>query len=492
MKFDFTSSPPQASSLEEAQSIIDATWAACGEFQSEHQKATKKLLTQQEKLNTSSKNSSLPPSSDLFKKKKKKKYHGTGKSATKKQGAQPGHKGKGRSLLPPEEVDHTVTILPEKKCSCGGDIKIKPEAFNRLQQFELPKIKPIVTEYRQVYGTCSGCGNSHCGSLPIGIPSGMLAPRAIASVGIFTGDYRLSRRATQQLFSDFFSLPVSLGTISNAEEIVSQALENPVEEAREHIKNQPIVHADETSHKKKGKKMWMWLAATALVAVFLIRSTRSTKEAKYLLGDTFHGILISDRYSAYTWVKSSFRQFCWAHLIRDFIKISERSGKAGRTGDNLLDSVKRMFRLWWRVRDGTLKRKDFIKAMIPIKKQIEKQLEEGISCGESKTENTCKNILKSKEALWTFIENKGVEPTNNRAEQIIRSYVLWRKCSFGSQSTRGDRYIERMMTVTATCKLQERNRYDYITSAVTAYMKNELAPSLLPSEQMISQINLAA
>jgi transposase len=305
-----------------------------------------------------------------------------------------------------------------------------------------------------VYGTCSDCGDIHCGSLPAGVPSGMLAPRAISSVGIFTGDYRLSKRAIQQLFFDFFSIPMSLGTVSNAEKIVSQSLEAPFEETREYIKHQPVAHADETSHKKKGNKMWMWLAATAFVAVFIIRDTRSAKEEKDLLGEQFRGILISDRWSAYTWVKSSFRQFCWAHLIRDFIKISERSAKAGRTADNILDSVKRMFRLWWRVRDGTLKRADFIQAMKPIKKQVEKQLEEGTTCGESKTENTCKNILKSKEALWTFIENEGVEPTNNRAEQIIRSYVLWRKNSFGTQSTRGDQYVERIMTVTASCKLQ--------------------------------------
>lgn len=492
MKLDFTKPPPQARSLGEAQSIIDAAWNAYSELESQHQKATEKLSTQQEKLNTNSKNSSLPPSSDLFKKKKKKKYHGKGKSTTKKQGAQPGHEGKGRRLLPPEEVDHTITLLPKTQCGCGGKVKVIPEKFKRQQQFELPKIMPIVTEYRRVYGTCSDCGDIHCGSLPTGIPSGMLAPRTISSVGIFTGDYRLSKRATQQLFSDFFSIPISLGTVSNAEKIVSQSLEAPFEEAREYIKHQPVAHADETSHKKKGNKMWMWLAATAFVAVFIIRATRSAKEAKDLLGEQFRGILISDRWSAYTWVKSSFRQFCWAHLIRDFIKISERSGKAGRTGDNILDSVKRMFRLWWRVSDGTLKRADFIQAMKPIKKQVEKQLENGTICGDSKTEKTCKNILKSKEALWAFIENEGVEPTNNRAEQIIRSYVLWRKNSFGTQSTRGDRYVERMMTVTATCKLQDRNRYDYITSAVMAYMKNEAAPSLLPTKKIPTQTNLAA
>ena len=110
------------------------------------------------------------------------------------------------------------------------------------------------------------------------------------------------------------------------------------DEEKEHVKNQPVVHADETSHKNKGNKRWMWLATTALVAVFIIRGHRSAKDAKALLGETFQGILVSDRWSAYTWVNISFRQFCWAHLIRDFIKISERSGQAGRIGDQLLDS----------------------------------------------------------------------------------------------------------------------------------------------------------
>jgi hypothetical protein len=236
----------------------------------------------------------------------------------------------------------------------------------------------------------------------------------------------------------------------------------------------------------------MWLAATALVAVFIIRTHRSARDAKALLGETFQSILVSDRWSAYTWVSTSCRQFCWAHLIRDFVKISERSGQAGRVGDQLLDSVKRMFCLWWRVRDGTLKKKHFILAMKPIRKQIETLLKEGTTCGNVKTENTCKNLLKMKEALWTFVDNEGVEPTNNHAEQIIRDYVLWRKSSFGTQSERGDQYVERMMTVTATCALQERNPYDYITSAVTAHLRNEPAPSLLPVENTPATDKLAA
>ena len=189
-----------------------------------------KITNLEEKLNTNSTNSSKAPSSDLFKAKKpKKKYHDPGKNNAPKQGAQPGHKGKGRKLLPPEEVSDTVVCLPKPICECGGHIKANPEKIKRHQQFELPKIKPIVIEYQQVYGTCNTCGTTHCGELPYGVSNTLLAPRATATVAIFTGDYRLGKRPTQRVFSDIFNLSVSLGTISNAEKTVSAALESPVE-----------------------------------------------------------------------------------------------------------------------------------------------------------------------------------------------------------------------------------------------------------------------
>jgi transposase len=115
---------------------------------------------------------------------------------------------------------------------------------------------------------------------------------------------------------------------------------------------------------------------------------------------------------------------------------------------------------------------------------MEMLLEQGMRCNESKTANTCKKLLKYKTALWTFIETEGVQPTNNFAEQLIRSYVLWRKSSFGTQSDRGDLFVERMMTVTTTCKLQKRNRYEYINSAVDAHLRNEPVPSILSQEEL--------
>jgi hypothetical protein len=311
-------------------------------------------------------------------------------------------------------------------------------------------------------------------------------------VAIFTGDYRMSKRSTLRVFDDVFNLPVSLGTISNAEKTVSAALTQPVEELKTYIQQQPIVHADETSHKQQGKKMWMWLATTLLVAVFIIRTQRNMDAAKDLLGEAFAGILISDRYSSYNWIKTSCRQFCWAHLKRDMQKISERSGQVGRIGDDILAAIRRMFRLWHKHKAGEISRETFKLAMTPIRKDIERLLTEGTICDHAKTANTCKNILKHKAALWSFVEFEDVEPTNNLAEQLIRFYVLWRKSSFGTQSERGNLFVERMMTVTTTCKLQKRNRYDYITAAVAAHLKNEPIPSLLPTNEDFDVVKLAA
>ena len=156
MKFDFSQPAPQAQTPEEAQKIIDALWFCAAKLQA-------KVANLEEKLNTNSKNSSKSPSSDLFKAKKQKiKQHGAGKSKALKQGAQPGHTGKGRKLLPPESVDHTLICLPETTCDCGGRIAANPNKMKRHQQFELPEIKPIVTEYQLLYGLCNGCGKTLC------------------------------------------------------------------------------------------------------------------------------------------------------------------------------------------------------------------------------------------------------------------------------------------------------------------------------------------
>lgn len=465
MTIDTSQSAPQLRTLKEAQALIDKLWSVV------HEQA-KRIADLEEKLSTNSRNSSKPPSTDWGKGSSPKPRSG------KKAGGQPGHQGKARALLAPEHVTHFHDCYPIKHCECGNEVRTSRLAW-RHQVIEVPEVKPLVAEYRLYAGICQGCGKQHEAALPPGVSPCLAGPRLLALMGTLTGGYRLSKRLVQGLLQDLFHIEVSVGTISQSEEILSIALAPIAQEAHEYVKQAPAVHADETSHKEKGKKQWMWVAIAGLVSVFLARASRSTEVAQELLGECFAGILISDRYSAYNWIDPLRRQVCWAHLLRDFTKIAERSGVAGQIGEELLMQTHRIFRFWYCVRDGTLSRAGFACHMLFLQSQVEAALRRGSACGESKTANTCKRLLKAKHALWTFVRTPGIEPTNNLAERTIRSYVIWRKISFGTQSKRGSLYVERMMTVVGSCKLQGRNILNFLTQAVLAHRGTGTMPSLV-------------
>lgn len=440
-----------------------------------------KIEILEEKLKTNSKNSSTPPSADGFKKEKNQPINSKKKGKKRKQGGQMGRKGIARQLLPLTEVDHVEVVSPPKECSCGA-LVIPTKNYKRHQVHELPRVQTIVTEYQLYFGKCCKCGETHQAPLPPDVPAGMLAPYAMSAIGTLTGDYRLSKRNVVAFFYDFYELRISVGTVSNVEKIVSSALEKPVEEAKNFIPQQAVVHGDETSHAEQGQKMWTWVFIATQVAAFMIRPSRGAQVVKDFLGEAFQGTLNTDRWSAYTWLAVIFRQLCWAHLKRDFRKIAERKGQSGKIGKSLTACVRKMFRHWHKVRDGTLSREKFQTLMGPLREKVEELLSEGMTCGNSKTEGTCKQILKVKEALWTFVDKHGIEPTNNLAEQVLRRIVIWRKTSFGTQSPRGTVYLERIMTVVATCKMQKRNVLDFVSEAMRAQLSATTPPSLLPSK----------
>jgi transposase len=470
MELEFTGPPPQAKTLDEAQVIINQLWL----YLRTHSARIEAL---EERVRTNSMNSSKPPSSDMGrgKKKGKRKRSKPGRKA----GGQPGHEGKARALLPPEEVDEVKTCYPQRVCDCGHLITVGG-LYYRHQVHELPEVKPVITEYRLFEGCCDGCGKSHGAKLPDGVSHCLLGPRAIALVGTLTGAYRLSQRLVQELLRDVCGLKLSLGAVSKTEEVISAALLPVTEAAKAYVRQAPVVHCDETGHKEKGERQWMWVAIAAWVSVFVTSASRSAAVAKALLGEAFAGILVSDRGSAYTWVKAARRQLCWAHLMRDFTKISERRGQAGRLGKVLLAYAKKMFKYWHWVKDGQITRTQFEQRMKAVRVGVETALAEGADCGESKTENTCKRLLKLKPALWIFIDTEDVAPTNNLAERTLRGYVIFRKICLGTQSARGSLYLERVMTTVGSCRLQGRNVLDFLTQAVKAHFGEGPTPSLLP------------
>jgi transposase len=256
---------------------------------------------------------------------------------------------------------------------------------------------------------------------------------------------------------------------------------------------QHAVYLDETGWREGRARAWLWTAVTAWVTVFVVRSSRSAKVAHELLGERFWGYLVTDRWSAYTWYPAWRRQVCWAHLLRDIEAMIERGGPSQAIGEALRAQTRQMFHWWHRVRDGTLTQASFASYMRPIRREVERLLEEGQQCGVPKTAGVCRELLKVRQALWTFVRHTEVDPTNNAAERAIRPGVLWRKGSFGTQSAEGSHFVETMMTVMATLKQQHRNVLDYVTAACVAAVWDVPAPSLLPTADDLNRLtHLAA
>jgi transposase len=428
------------------------------------------------RLKLNSTNSHKPPSSDPIGAKRKPPTPPTGK----RRGGQPGHRKAHRELVPPEKVRDIFTCKPTHCRRCGQGLLGDDSAPLIHQVAELPKVEPIVDEYRLHRLACPGCGTTTCASLPPGVSTGRFGPYLQAVLTVFAGAYRLSKRQIQQLSADLFGLTISLGMISKLERRSAEVLEAPYNELAVAVHSAKAANVDETSWREDRKKAWLWTTVTRSFTVFTIARHRSGDVAQALLGSEPEQVVGSDRFSAYAWIAARWRQVCWAHLRRDFQAMIDRVGDGRPIGERLLNQSHRLFHDWHRVRDGTLDWETFGKRMVRLRREVRRALEEGSKCGCAKTSATCFEILKVEEGLWTFARVVGIEPTNNAAERALRFAVIWRRISGGTDSQRGSRFVERTLTVVATCRQRGRNVLEYLTSCFEAEHRGQPIPSLMP------------
>ena len=311
------------------------------------------------------------------------------------------------------------------------------------------------------------------------MPSGSFGPQVQAVVGYLSGRMSLSQRDIAEGMAALYHVELAVGSIPAVQAAVSEALANPVTATQQYVQ-QPAVNVDETGWQQENKRAWLWLAATPLVAIFLVMKTRGAQGVHSLLGDTFNGTVGSDRWSAYNWLDPKRRQLCWAHLIRDFQKLVERGDESTRIGQALLTQAKELFRLWQRVRDGTLPHTAFAAEVDPIRTKVHQLLLAGTELKQAQTHQTCRNLFKVEDALWTFVTVADIEPTNNLVERSLRRAVLWRKRSFGTQSTTGSLFVARILTTVTTLRMQQRDVLDFLTEACAAANLQQNQPSLLP------------
>jgi transposase len=432
------------------------------------------------RLGTNSSNSSLPPSANPLDAPKPV----TKKKSKRRRGGQPGHPPHLKRLLPPDRVDQVVTFRPTHCDRCHTTLPTTPTPTDpeptRFQTIEVPPLVSVVTEYQGHACTCPACGKVTQAVIPQDIRAHSVGPRLTAILSYFSGCHGVSKRGVEEIAEAVFAAPIALGTVANLEREVSAALATPHAEALEVVRAAAVKHADETSWKLGGKLCWLWAAATAGVAAFTIHAGRGAVGLTVLLGMEIQGIVCSDRWGPYNRVPELRRQVCWAHLKRDFQKIVDRGGDGAKVGKAGQRIVKRVFAAWHAFEDQAIAREQLKERLAPVIRRMNGVLLEGFTGDDPTVAAFCGNLLELEQAMWTFARVDGVVPTNNHIERLLRRAVLWRKRSFGSQSEAGCRFVERILTVVQTRRLQGKSVLEYLHDALVAKRACLPCPRLVP------------
>jgi transposase len=459
----------------EAEAIYDAGREVVVEVLLRMDRRIQQLEARVEKLERelgkSSRNSSRPPSSDPPGAPRRSKDP-TGR----KRGAQSGHEGHGRELLPACAVDEVIEHWPER-CGCGhifSEQERRPvSAPARLQVEELPAITARVIEHQCQRLRCPDCGKRTRGQLPAELAKSSFGPRLQAAVATLSVRNRVSRADAVELCEELFGARISSGAVDAILGRAGAALKEPHADLLRHVRAANALNVDETGWRTAGERRALWGAFTRRHAFFQIASDRHEDHVKGLLADT-SAIVTSDRWWAYAHLPLARRQLCWSHLKRDFQAHAEGLAAEREFGEVGLELCEGVF--WaWEVFQHTgdraqLKRtvRSLQRTYKPIIRSYAAKRQRNRRC-----RGMARNLLKAWPALWTFTAQKGVEPTNNHAERALRSAVIYRKLSLGSQSEVGERRIERLLSAHTTCRLQRRSLFAYLTELFTAQARGD-------------------
>lgn len=420
----------------------------------------KRVEQLESQLKQNSQNSNKPPSSDPPYQRPEREW----RKSKRRRGGQKGHKGHRQQMLTPTEV---LTIAPSP-CACGctrrraGSLR----SFYTHQWIELPEVQMQVKHVVLQKGQCSGCGRWVKAQLPKEFQTGY-GPRFSALVAELSGIQGISRQAVEAFIQNVFEVPISTGAIQKVIDRVSEALV-PVHTAiGASVRRAAANYVDETSWQQAGAIKWLWTMTNCLASFFIVHSNRSQKAFEALI-DTWQGVLVSDNYAVYrNWVNH--RQVCLAHLIRKASGLSERTDDSCRRfGEQLREALQQLC-AFAHAPPGKKKWTDFYTRLMLLLWFFEG--------AEDDAGRLAREILREIDTLWVFLDEAGVDPTNNRAERALRFAVLWRKRSNGTQSEKGNRWVERLLSFRQTCRLRNQPTFPLLVESVKAYFK-EQTPNL--------------
>ncbi len=461
----------------EAQAIIRLLLARIAELEAENAELRARIeeLERQAKGKTPQ-NSSLPPSSQH----PHARPQAPQRKSKRKRGGQPGHERHERSLIPTEDCNHVERLKPTECRRCGAKLSGSDPEPLRHQVWEVPEIKPIVTEYQRHRLTCPCCGETTCADLPAGVPQGQSGPRLMALAALLMAYYRQSKRRTAEFLGALLGQPCCPSLTVKIQNQVTAAVRPSYETLAAQLPAQEQLNIDEMGTKETNGKAWLWTFVARMFTVFAVRATREATALTVFLGEAFRGVVHCDRAKMYWRVERL--QWCWAHLKRDFQAMIDSGTVQGKwLGYRLRQATCELFEHWAEYRAGRISWAALRRRMGSVRRKVEALLLRGTQSGNAAVRGTCRELYEHRERLWTFLRYEGVEPTNNAGERSLRHAVIWRKLSFGTQSAKGSRFVETMLTVIETCRQQGRNVFAFLTHAVEAHLAHQPAPSLLAS-----------
>ncbi len=433
---------------------------------------------------------SKPPSSDGLAGRQR--TRGRRVKSRRSAGGQPGHPGRHRELVPVERVDAMINLVPERCRQCQRRLHARHTLGDprRHQVTELPPVAAHITEYRCHRRQCPDCGRITLASLPDEHAS-QFGPQLTALIAYLTVVCRMPRLVVQRFLAGALQIPISLGSTQNAWEETSAAVAAPYAELEAALPHEPVINADETGHRTNGDKRWLWTFVARTFVLYRIAASRGSDVLQIVLGETFAGILGSDRLPAYLKYVVGQRQFCWAHVTRNLLSALDlaTTPAAKRFCREALALDRRLFRLWHRfrgdlsVRGSPLTRTELIANVLPIEKRLFALGERYLNAANADVRNLAYAFFVHNQHFFTFVQEEGVEPTNNSAERALRTAVQWRKIMFGTRSDQGERAVERLLTIVRTCQLQHLNALAYLTAAIAAHRRHQAVASLLKRSQ---------
>ena len=428
-------------------------------------------------LKSNSKNSHKPPSTDMFKSKSPL----TGSKGDKKQGGQPGHKGK--TLEFTSNPDKTINLVPTATCCCGADLNgVNGTIEESRQVFDLPQPKLEITQYNKIGFSCPHCGIHHCGVFPTEVTAYVQYGSGVRAYAVLLNNsIQASYNKTSQLMYDMYGYYVNVSTLITANEQCYTNLETTEINIKEAVIESEVVHFDETGLQVEKERHWMHTACTSSLTYLFVSKYRGAKAigSPESVIPYFNGWAVHDCWATYFTFHNCRHVLCGAHLLRELQALIEEGNKwAKMLKDFLMD-------LYLKTNKGRGKIEDFTPfslnydeicryADINESKPPPKTNKTRGKTKQTKGRNLLDRFVKYKSAVLAFAQNEEVPFTNNQAERDVRPCKTKQKISNCFRTVEGANIYARIQGFISTVRKQEQNVFDMIKLSFTPNFKYEL------------------